>query len=110
LNSTSGERQAVRADDDVHLAARFSFFEHLALLLRRAEAGERLDADGEAGEPLGEAAQVLLGEDRGRHEHRHLLAVLHRLERGADRDLGLAVADVAADQPVHRPDRLHVAA
>ena len=30
------------------------------------------------------------------------------LEGGAQRDLGLAVADVAADQPVHRPRRFHV--
>jgi hypothetical protein len=41
---------------------------------------------------------MLLREDRGRHEHRDLLVVHHGLERGADRDLGLAVAHVAADQ------------
>ena len=51
---------------------------------------------------------VLGGEDRRRDEDRDLLAVLGRLERGAQRDLGLAVADVADDQPVHRPDQLHV--
>ena len=32
-----------------------------------------------------------------------------RLERGAHRDLGLAVADVAAEEAVHRLGRLHVA-
>ncbi len=51
---------------------------------------------------------VLGGEDGGRHQHRDLLAVLDRLERGAQGDLGLAVADVADDQPVHRPGLLHV--
>ncbi len=51
---------------------------------------------------------MLLREDRRRHEHGDLLAVLHRLERGPDRDLGLAVADVTADQPVHRHRLLHV--
>jgi hypothetical protein len=51
---------------------------------------------------------VLLREDRRRHEHGNLLAVLHRLERGADRHLGLAVAHVAADQPVHGRGGLHV--
>ena len=51
---------------------------------------------------------VLRGEDGRRDEDRDLLAVLGRLERGAQRDLGLAVADVADDQPVHRPDALHV--
>ena len=52
--------------------------------------------------------QVLLDQQRRRHQHRDLLAVLHRLERRAHRDLGLAVADVAADQPVHRDRLLHV--
>ena len=51
---------------------------------------------------------VLRGEDRRRDEDRDLLAVLDRLERGPQRDLGLAVADVADDEPVHRPDALHV--
>ena len=57
---------------------------------------------------LREGAVVLLREDRRRHQHQHLLAVLGGLERRAQRDLGLAVADVAADQPVHRPRRFHV--
>ena len=57
---------------------------------------------------LGERAVVLLGEDRRRHEHQHLLAGVGGLERGAQRDLGLAVADVAADQAVHRALGLHV--
>jgi hypothetical protein len=42
------------------------------------------------------------------HEDGDLLAVLHRLERGPHGDLGLAVADVAADEPVHRDRALHV--
>ncbi len=60
------------------------------------------------GEALGEGAEVLLGEDRRRRQHQHLLALRGGLERSAQRDLGLAVADVAADQAVHRPRRLHV--
>ena len=51
---------------------------------------------------------MLLGEDRRRHQHHHLLAVHRGLVRGAQRDLGLPVADVAADQAVHRPLALHV--
>ena len=51
---------------------------------------------------------MLLREQRGRHEHRGLLAVLHRLEHGADGDLGLAEADVAAHEPVHRHRAFHV--
>ena len=45
---------------------------------------------------------VLAGEQRRRHDHRHLLAVHGGDEGGAERHLGLAEADVAADQPVHR--------
>ena len=51
---------------------------------------------------------MLGDEQRRRHQHRDLLALLHRLERRAHGDLGLAVADVAADQPVHRYDATHV--
>ena len=58
--------------------------------------------------PLGEGLEVLLHEQGRRHQDRDLLAVLHRLERGPHGDLGLAVADVAADQPVHRDRLLHV--
>ena len=53
-------------------------------------------------------AMVLGGEDGRRDEDRDLLAVLDRLERGPQGDLGLAVADVADDEPVHRPAGLHV--
>ena len=68
------------------------------------------DADGhrEAAHPLGERRVVLLHEQRRRHQDGDLLAVLDRLERRPDRDLGLAVADVAADQPVHRDGPPHV--
>ena len=79
------------------------------LLLRGAEAREHLDLHRVVGQPLGEGAPVLLGEDGGRHQHRHLLAALHRLERRPHRDLGLAVPDVADEQPVHGPRLLEVA-
>ncbi len=67
-----------------------------------------VDGQRQVAHPLGEVAVVLLGEDRRRREDQHLLAVGRRLDRGAQRHLGLAEADVAADQPVHRPLRLHV--
>ncbi len=51
----------------------------------------------------------MLPDEQGRrHEHDDLLAVLHRLERRAHRDLGLAEADVAGDEAVHRDGPLHV--
>ena len=67
------------------------------------EAVDDLDGEGELGHARGEAAVVLLGQDGGRHQDGDLLAGVDGLERRADGDLGLAVADVAADQPVHRP-------
>ena len=85
------------------------FFE-LPHLLRRAEARHHLDVDREAGETLAEGLQVLVGEDGRRRQHRHLVAAVHRLEGGAHGDLGLAVADVAAEQAVHRALALEVLA
>ena len=66
------------------------------------------DLDRERPEPRPERGVVLGREDRGRHEHGDLLAILRRLEGRPDRDLGLAVAHVADDQPVHRLDGFHV--
>ena len=51
---------------------------------------------------------MLLGEDRRRREEQNLAAVDGDGERGAHGNLGLAEADVAADEPVHRPRRLEV--
>ena len=50
-----------------------------------------------------EGLVVLARQQRGRHHDRDLLAVHRRDEGGAQRHLGLAEADIAADQPVHRP-------
>ncbi len=100
--------EPVRADGDVHVAGGDGRDGRLQLL-RRAEAREHGDLHGKPGEAVREGLEVLLHEDRGRREQRHLLAAHHRLERGAQRDLRLAVPHVAADQPVHGNGGLHVA-
>ena len=82
--------------------------EHPLHVGRPAEARDHLDPHREVAVALAEGVPVLLREDRRRHEHQHLLAVDRDGERGAERDLGLAEADVAADEPVHRPRRLEV--
>ena len=51
---------------------------------------------------------MLARQQRGRHHHRDLLAGHRRDEGGAQRHLGLAEADIAADQPVHRPAGLEI--
>ena len=98
----------MRADQDVHFARR-DLLQYLLLLLRRAEARDHLDVDRKVGEAALEALVVLECEDRGRSEHGDLLAILHRLERRAHGDLGLAVAHVAAEQAVHGLGRFHIA-
>ena len=82
--------------------------EHLLHVGRLAEARHHLDADGEVAVAVAEGVPVLLREHRRRHEHQHLLAVDGDRERGAHRHLGLAEADVAADEPVHRMRRLEI--
>jgi hypothetical protein len=77
-------------------------------VLVRLEPTQRLDADGEAAEPLQERRQVLLNEQRRGHQHGDLLAVLDCLECRPERDLGLAVADITADEAVHGDRFLHV--
>ena len=57
----------------------------------------------EAGKALGKAGVVLARQQGGRRHHRHLLPGHGGDECRAQRHLGLAEANVAADQPVHRP-------
>ena len=99
--------QTVGADHHVDAAGR-DRRHHRALLLPAAKPRQHLDLDRERFEPLQERLEVLFREDGGRRQHGDLLAAHHRLERGAQRHLGLAEADVAADQPVHGTRRLHV--
>ena len=96
------------ADQDVDLALAGPL-EHLADLGLGPEAVDDFDHEGKLGHARAEAAMVLFRQDRRRHEHSDLLARIDRPERAADRDLGLAVADVAADQAVHRLSLGHVA-
>ncbi len=51
---------------------------------------------------------MLAREQGRRHQHCGLEAVLHRFEDGPDGDLGLAEADIAADEAVHRSGVFHV--
>ena len=97
----------VRADQHVDLAFG-EVGERLLHVRRRPEARDHLDAHREVAVALPERVPVLLGEHGRRHEHQHLLAVDCDRERGAQRHLGLAEADVAADEAVHRMRRLEV--
>ena len=93
--------QRVGADHDVDLAVGEALLDAVEVGCRHQPRGLR-HIDREAREALGEGLEVLAREQRGRHHHRHLLAAHGRGEGRAQRHLGLAEADVAADQPIHR--------
>ena len=95
--------QRVGADDDVDRALGEALL-HIAPV---PSAGTRREAcailTGKPAQAVGEGLGVLARQQRRRHHHRHLLAVHRGDEGGAQRHFGLAEADVAADQPIHRP-------
>ena len=92
----------MRADDDVDPSGSQSFHD-VALFARAAEAAEAGNVERELGHPIAKRVEMLFGQDRGRHEHGHLIAAVDGLERRPHGDFGLAEADVAAQQAVHGP-------
>ena len=101
-------QQPVRSDDDVDFAGG-QIGEHLFLLGLRAEAAHHVDPHRKTGKALAERLLMLKRQHRRRREERDLFSVHHGLEARAHRDFGLAVADVAAQQAIHRRLRFHVA-
>ena len=90
--------ERVRADDDVGADG------GVALALRRRARQQRArDAELEA--EVGDGEEVLLGERLGRRHQRALASVLDRAQQRVQRDDGLAGADVALQQPLHRHGR-----
>ena len=73
------------------------------------QARQLLDAQRQPGEALLEGAEMLAREQRRRHHDRDLRPGHGRDERRAQRHLGLAEADIAANQAIHRPSRGHIA-
>ena len=80
----------------------FGLFEDELLFLRSAEAGDHLDVDGKVGEAALERLVVLEAEDGCGREDCDLLAILNCLEGRTHGDLGFSVADVAAQETIHR--------
>ena len=89
-------------------AAALQIFQRLADLRGRAEAAEDLYLHGIAEKALHRCLIVLLGEHGGRHEYCRLHPVEDALHYGAEGHLRLAVAHVAAEQPVHGDGLFHV--
>ena len=100
-------QQLMGADKQVHTAILHPF-QHILDLLGGAEAGQHLHRDREGPKPGGGSGIVLLRQHGGGHQQRHLLAVQDALHGGAEGHLRLAVAHVAAEQPVHGHGFLHI--
>jgi hypothetical protein len=100
-------QQLVRPDDDVEPAVG-QFLERLRCLAGGLEARQFGDSDRPVGEAVAESLEVLFAEQGGRAQDGDLPAAGHGAEGGAQGDFGLAEADVAADQAVHRSARFHV--
>ena len=73
--------------------SRSAFFDELV---------SRAQRDAELETEVGDREEVLLSERLGRRHERALAAVLHRAEERVERDDGLARADVALQEPLHR--------
>jgi hypothetical protein len=92
------------ADHDAHAALGEALL-HLARLGGLAQPRELADLDAEASKAAAEGLHMLAGEHRGRRDDGDLTAG-HGDDGGRpQRDLRLPEADIAADQPVHRPTR-----
>ncbi len=95
------------ADDHIHLAGR-QVIDDLPRLGLGTEPREHLHRHGIGLQAPTERVIVLLRQHRGGHQHGHLLVVHHSLEGSAQGDLGLAIAHIATDQPIHGPRLLHI--
>ncbi len=78
------------------------------LLARRSEAAEHFDPHGKRRESPAESFVVLKREHGSRREHGHLHRIAHRLERRAHGHFRFAVANIAAQQAVHRLRRFQI--
>ena len=73
-----------------------------------AKPRQQFEAHRIIGHPLAEGVEMLLGQHRRGGQDGDLFAAQRGFEGGADGHFGFAVADVAADEPVHRARRFHV--
>ena len=92
--------QAVGPDEDVDIAGQGPG-QDIFLFFIRAEAVEDVDVDAEGTEAFHKGLEMLLRQDRRRHQDGDLLASCDGFEDGPHGHFSLAETDVAADQAVH---------
>ncbi len=94
--------QRVGPDQQLQLAAG-ELAEQVGAAARRGRAGEQRGLHQLAGHQRLQRGEVLLGERLGRRHQRRLRAGLDRAQHGVDGHHGLAGADLAHEQALHRP-------
>ena len=99
LEIQPGAEQPVGADEDVDGTLGQALADGLDLA-GAAQPGGQVNMHRPVRKAVAESLQVLLRQQGGGGQHRHLLAALHRREGGPHGHLGLAEAHIAADQPV----------
>ena len=77
-------------------------------ILCAGESRQCTNLDGERRIPFSKRGQMLLHEQGGWYENGNLFSILHCFEGCPDGDFGLAIADIAADQPVHGDSTFHI--
>ena len=107
LELHTGAEQRVRPDDDIDFA-RLQIVVDLVSIRGTDKPVHEGDPRAERPEPLLKVARVLLAENGRWAQDGNLPAGLSDLERGSNRDLGFAKADVAAHKPIHRESDLEV--
>src|SRR4030095_11293099 len=97
----------MRSNYHVYVAGLHAFG-YFLLLLRRTKPRQQLDLHRERGEATTESVEMLVSKNRRGRKHRRLLSFHHGFESCAHGNLGLAIADVATEQTVHRRGLLHI--
>src|SRR5712692_4470024 len=102
-----GAQELMGANQDIDLTFAGSA-QGISHLLRFSHSRDDLDTHWIVSEAISKGVEVLLSQDRGRHQYCHLLMVERSFEGRAHRHFCLPVADVAANQSVHRFRFRHV--
>ena len=93
-------KEPVGTDDDIHDAGG-KVGQHRLDLFGSLKPGERPHLNGKRRKAARERFGMLLRQQGGGHQHRHLPVILDGLKRRAHRHFGFTVPDVPAHEPVH---------
>ena len=95
------------ANKDIHPAGG-NIFQGSPLLPQAAETVYHIHLGTEIPQPVGKGLIMLLGKNRGRHQHRHLLASHNSLKGRPDGHLSFAKAYIPTEKAIHRLLPFHI--